>query len=91
MRTRWLENLRRGVGEASRRWDWLDRDEGLLLDYLTVDFMNGSYKASSGVALVWTAEGVVLVLPEEVIDTYGMADLMLLRLEMAMREGPRCE
>ena len=91
MRTRWLENLRRGVGEASRRWEWLDRGEGLLLDYLTVEFMNGTYKAASGVALVWTVEGVVLGLPEEVIDTDGMADLMLLRLEMAMREGPRCE
>ena len=91
MRTCWLGNLRKGVGEASRRWEWLDRDEGLLLDYLDVGFMNGTYKASSGVALVWFSEGVVLGLPEEVIDSDGMADLMLLRLEMAVREGPRCE
>jgi hypothetical protein len=90
-RTRWLESLRKGIGEASRRWDGLDRDEGILVDYLNVEIITGTYKASSGVALVWTSGGVVLGLPEEVIDSDAMADLLLLRLQMAEREGPRCE
>jgi len=91
IRNRWLESLRKGVGEASRRWDGLDRESGMLLDCLEAEMINGSYRAVSWVALVWTAEGVVLGLPEEVIDSDGMADLVLLRMEMAVREGPRCE